>query len=863
MIVDLIAGNNSRLPFNVIVSIRSQFLDRPTSTFLTMLALASSVAMATAVEMSTRSLRAPLEQTTEALVGAAELSVVGGTMGVVVGENLELIDQIRSLPSVDLASPIINRTFRIDGGDLDGKPLRLLGIDLLADSAVRSFGVTVGNVEVRDPLRLLGQDNAIIVSRSVAQKLGLADGDKLHLRSGSSKAVFTVHGILDGSLARAYGGELAVLDLFTLQDVLQTSGRVDRVDISISSDADIDDAKREIAQTVGDGAGVVEAALGGDYAESVMRTVNMGIWSLAAVAILLSSFLTFAIASLVVDRRTAEFSLLRMAGMEDRLVVRMLLVDMAILSVAATMIGFGAGAFLADPLVDVFSRASEFLSDVRVPASTVSVTTVLVAACVGPPVALVAAMEPALRSVRSAALAWLQLQHGPVDHASRSGLWVAVASAAMLAIAMTGQDLMPGDLRVPIVIVSSVVLVGTGLPQVLLRNYRACQRVLGGLIPRVGYLVSSSILDRPRETGATMAVWAAVSAALVAAPSMVTSLIGTMDEAGAGWRGENAILARASFGDSFQTERLSEETLQAIRNANGVDGVDDNAGIEVVLEGSTIPLYSVPTDLFSKYGDLSRMFRDLDQSMSALREGKLLMTRSLSRNLGLGIGDLVTLRTKYGLREFEIGGFFRAFVAPRGALAFDTEEFKRWFDLSAPRAVVFWTSPDDRERVLSEISRATSSPPVFLYGSELRNLNRRIIEQYEDLLLVPVCLVAVLGGLSLMGLLFGNITARGREMALLNAAGAIRRDRIVVVWADGVLVGLSGAFAGLLLSVFWTSVLIDRAGVTLGFESDLMVHWPAVLMVSGGAILLSGAVSIGPASSVARKAGFGGLLRTE
>ena len=153
-------GNDSPLPFAVLFSLRSHFVRSPGLVALSVAAIALSVALATSLEVATRGVQAELERTADALAGAAELEVSGGDLGV----REEALEKVARATGVRAVSPLIRTTLSIAEGPLAGYPLRVLGVDFLSDRKVRDYTISEGGLQVSDPLPLMTDAAAIIIT---------------------------------------------------------------------------------------------------------------------------------------------------------------------------------------------------------------------------------------------------------------------------------------------------------------------------------------------------------------------------------------------------------------------------------------------------------------------------------------------------------------------------------------------------------------------------------------------------------------------------------------------------------------------------------------------------------------------------
>jgi putative ABC transport system permease protein len=202
---------------------------------LTILAVAAATALAVGVEIASRAVREELHETARAILGDADLEVVAGNRGI----PEALIEKVASVPGVFEASPVITEVVRIAGGPLDGLALSLPGFDLLAKRQMRKVEVTRDRVTIRDPLRLLVRPNSVVIAGSLAERLGVREGQSFRVDSPVGVHDLVVEGLIaPGGLGDAYGGQIAVMDVWALQHLLGARGFVDRIELTVAPDHD-------------------------------------------------------------------------------------------------------------------------------------------------------------------------------------------------------------------------------------------------------------------------------------------------------------------------------------------------------------------------------------------------------------------------------------------------------------------------------------------------------------------------------------------------------------------------------------------------------------------------------------------------
>src|SRR5262249_46146854 len=153
-----------------------------------------------------------------------------------------------------------------------------------------------------------------------------------------------------------FDGQVAVMDVYALQKLVNREGWVDRIDVVPEKDADVGTLLEGIAERV---KGIASARFGGRHAvlvEQITGALHLGIWLLVTVSVLVAAFLAYATMSVSVDRRVEEFALLQTAGLEPSRVRRLVYVDAGILAIVGMLLGTALGLGLARWFLMFFAR---------------------------------------------------------------------------------------------------------------------------------------------------------------------------------------------------------------------------------------------------------------------------------------------------------------------------------------------------------------------------------------------------------------------------------------------------------------------------------------------------------------------------
>ena len=145
----------------------------------------------------------------------------------------------------------------------------------------------------------------------------------------------------------AYRQPVAMIDIATAQWRLQRLGRIDRVDLRLSPDANPATVRKAIAAMLPPGVQVVTPGEATDDAVRLTRAYRSNLTALALVALFTGAFLVYATQSLAVARRRREIALLHAMGLTVREQLFAALLSGTIVGVLGAALGIVLGALVA------------------------------------------------------------------------------------------------------------------------------------------------------------------------------------------------------------------------------------------------------------------------------------------------------------------------------------------------------------------------------------------------------------------------------------------------------------------------------------------------------------------------------------
>lgn len=297
--------------------------------------------------------------------------------------NWRLVQEVLdTLPEVTAVSPVIAGPAFARRGEVI-KSVSLIGMD-----PVRYQKIIPVNEDIIAGEFRVGAGNTVI-GKLLAEDLGLQVGSKLRLEAGDNRdALVTVAGIFELGV-RELDLRYVYLDLKLTQSLLDLSGGVSLIDVTVQNLFAADVTADRIARITG-----LKSESWIQSNAQLMNALSSQRMSTTMISFFVAISVAFGIASVLaisVTQRTREIGIMRAMGARQDQMLRVFLIQGALLALLGSGFGAGLGFFL----VWGFNTFGPKLFYIPLPSGLIPVTMVI-ATLTG----LVAAMVPAWRASR-------------------------------------------------------------------------------------------------------------------------------------------------------------------------------------------------------------------------------------------------------------------------------------------------------------------------------------------------------------------------------------------------------------------------------------------------------------------------------
>ena len=255
--------------------------------------------------------------------------------------------------------PLVRGTLALAADPAD--VLELFGADLTTEEDLERYRISL-STERGDTLLWLADPRSILLSSSFARARGIGPGEKVRLSTPRQITDFTVRGLLEvEGLARAFGGQIAVMDVFNAQFVFGRGNNFDRIDLMNEPETTVEELQRRLRERLPAGLEIERPSSRGQGLESAVKGMNIGMTVTSLIALLVGMFIIFNTFSISVNQRWKEIGVLRAIGVERKNVQRMFLGEAAVMGLIGSAIGIALGFGLSVGVEFVMSLIAEQL----------------------------------------------------------------------------------------------------------------------------------------------------------------------------------------------------------------------------------------------------------------------------------------------------------------------------------------------------------------------------------------------------------------------------------------------------------------------------------------------------------------------
>ncbi len=840
---------------NIQLTLAQRYLSgRKLRTVLTTLAIVFGVVVVFGMNLMLPAFVRAFQANVQAAAGEIDASITLKTGDVF---DAGVTARVSALEGVRTAAGVLDRTVNLPADYFDADPARTDQVSALTLLGIDPEGARTMHIYPLEEGRFLeaGELGAAIISRSLAETAGIGLEEELVVPAAAGETALAVKGILP---ARALpGNEEVLVSLAQAQAMLDMPGKINTVEVNFEA---VDEAGREAVQaaildTLGDTFQFGSLVTNSEILTNIY-VAQMIFNVLGALALLMGGFIIFNTFRTVIAERRRDIGMLRALGANRATIFGLILTEGLLQGAAGTVLGLLLGYLFALALIRLVSPIMQQLLNLQIGLPPVSPGLVAISAGVGVGITLLAGLIPAVGATRISPLEALRPTLGRVSFKRLAGIgfWgglgLILAAAAALFTRSPGLIGLGGAL-----FILGLILVAPALVNPVAGLFAS---LLALLYARNGTadLAQGNLSRQPGRAAITASTTLISMAILVMAVAMFTSAKLGFGQAIRKSLGGDLILVPPSV-TAWGTNVGAGETLTgALRAVDGVEVVSTLRFAPSQVGTTSISVLGVDPGAYPQVSGLTFSSGREAEAYPALAAGRsAIINPVLATTAGVRVGEAIELITPSGRQAYRVAAIGGDYLNAKIATAYISQANLE-ADFGRNEDVLMQVKLDpqaDIARVQGEFKQLLEPYPQFrmINGREFIDENLRLFDTAFYGIYGLVVFLAIPSLIAMVNTLAIGVLERTREIGMLRAVGATRRQVRALVLAEALILSGIGTAFGILAGLYLGYMTVETVRAS-GFPMLFAFPLAGVLLASAAGILLGVLAALIPARQAAR-----------
>jgi len=694
-----------------------------------------------------------------------------------------------------------------------------------------SFNVVTAGGRLLAAGRLLGPGDTgqvVLISRLFADGLGIGVGDPIRLPGAGGWTNFEVIGLLDDP-GIMLGTQVVFMPIPAAQDLLNTPNRVNSIMGRYTEGADAETVTANIAGMFGRGYELEPLEGGNDIWAALMEFSNVIFTMFGLLALAMAGLIMFNTFRTSVVERKRDIGMLRAVGARRKIVMQTILIEGLILAVSGTFVGillgfgfgYGAHAGLSSIFQDLLGRP------LGKPEFTLSAYAISIAFGMGIPLASV--LFPARGASEITPLEAMR----PATVSQEAALKRSRLIVGFVSLVLGIGGLLSGEfsLMAP---GSILFLLALGLlgPMLISPITRTFSRILNLIFGQEGGIAAGNIARQPRRAAITASSLMISLAILIGLGGMLASTYGgALRFLDSSFHADYIMMS--SLVVTNDTMGAGPDLAETVKRVPGVEELTTLRQIDVTDEaGVGFRLIGIDPSNYARISGLTFVEGD-ETGYAEMQSGQAVIVNGrYASQFGTKVGDTLTLDGDHGPVSVQVVGIGLDYINLKLPTVY-MEQTALTREYGVRNDVFLMINREagaDLEQLEEDLQAATKNYPGFgiISREALRESQEQLAQGGTIGMNIMLSLLAAPALIGLANALGINVIERTREIGMLRAVGAKRRQIRRMVIAESLLLCLMGiglgAISGIMLSFVMTGVL-EFAGMHIPY------NFPGVAMI--------------------------------
>lgn len=784
---------------------------------LSILGIAMGVAIVVSIDIANYSSSKAFNLSLDAVAGKATHQIIGNSDGIPDSfyRSLRIDMGFRNI------APVIESYVSIP--DSGRKVFKLLGVDIFAERPFRDYLSNTGSSIDGTFKDLFTKHNSIILSEENLKKLNRSIGDSLKvLINGKEKYLYISGFIKEDENNRSALENLFITDIASAQELTEKKDRIDYIDVIIKNEKE----EKLLTGLLQDGFILQKSGLRSNTAEQMLDAFNINLTSLSLLALIVGLFLIYNTMTFSVIQRKVLIGTLRSVGVTSGEIYGLILKEALIIGIIGTIAGFAAAYFISKFLLIIISQTiNDLYYVVSVREIYISPAIIIKGIALGVIATLLSALKPAkdassvhprsamIRSEQESSLI------KKIPGMTIAGIIFFTAGAVILLI--PSKNIWLSYFGILPVIIGFALFT----PLIIILVEKIFSPIYKKLFGITGKMSSRSILQNISRTYIAIAALALAVAATVGVGTMVSSFRTTVIDWLETRLNADVFISAPSLISRRNDAVLNEDILDKIRAIDEVKDLNFYREVELFQEGKR---YHLLASGLSKRSYSGFEFKEGDpaEAWKGFEAGDIFVSEPFAYKNDLTVGDMLSLKTDKGMREFRVAGVYYDYASDQGLITIQYKHFKEFWNVEGYSGISVFVKDENSIGIVKDKIQSLDTGGQQLVVRTYKYLRDSSVEIFDRTFLIAKVLQLLSIIVAFIGILSSLMSLqleRRRELGILRANGLLPSQLFLMVNLQTLLMGFTAGLIALPLGNILAAILIyiinkRSFGWTMQFE---------------------------------------------
>ncbi len=767
-----------------------------------------------------------------------------------------VLEKVRAIEGVKVATGSLERLINLPADYFDHGPkspdrisaVVLKGIQPESARQMIAYNIVEGRfLETKDP-------GAAVITRSLAREVGIHLGDSLSLPTAIGVAQLKVVGILPERMLP--GNEEVLVTLAEAQRLMNIPGKINVIDVNLET---MDETQRSeiqarIAAVVGNTfkMGALEA---GSEILTNLRNSQMIFNLMGFLALLMGGFIIFNTFRTIIAERRRDIGMLRALGASRATIRGIILTEGLIQGVIGTGVGLVLGYLFGLLMLQLMVPIGQQFLNIKIGTPVISPSLVILSITMGVGITLLAGLLPAQSASRVTPLEALRPSLGGVSFKRVAGFsfWAgAISMMVGVAILIMRQAALLG--LGAIFFVGGLILMAPALINpiaVLFGNLLAVLYARDG----AAQLAEGNLSRQPGRATVTASTTMIALAVVIMIASVLSSVAITFTRILEKSLGSDYLFMPPTLAVWGSNTGAAPHLAQELREVPGVELVSTLRFAGSQIKDTSVGVLGIDPQAYQKMealtfaeGEPTQAFQTLQSERAAIVNGVL------SAALGLRVGDEIPLLTPSGEQVYRVVAIASDYLNAKTTTVYISQEnIARDFGRTEDIFFQINLKPGaNRAQAEAAFVKLLKDYPQFklLNGKAYVEENKKLFDAIFLSMYVMAAFLAIPSLIAMFNTLAIGVIERTREIGMLRAVGATRRQVRRLILSEALILAAIGTAFGILAGLYMGYMGV-KAFEAFGFPMEYLFPASGILTAIAVGLLFGALAAVVPARQAA------------